>query len=109
MQVNSFTSSIKFYTDDQITGGDFLNNHTSNKNVNFFICQDSSGNKLKAFMNRNYGLGTRKYSDIYNYAFTSGTKAYYSLIYDSKPYSMTTNQQTYWSGYYQFTDKEDIM
>ena len=108
MQVNSFNSSIRFYS-DKITGGEFSSSpSTSNKNLKWIICERADGNKLKAQMDIQ-GLGLKGYSNQYAYAFTSGSKAYYSLVCPDKPLTLYTGEQAYWTGFYQITSMEDLL
>lgn len=106
MQVCQYRQSIRYFA-DKITykdwGADI--NRTSNKNLKFIVCKDTNGRYVKAAMDV-VGLGMKEYSNIYQYAFVYGDKAYYSLA-DSeyKQLSLVQGELAYWRGYYEFMPK----
>ena len=108
MQVNSFNSTIK-YVSDSVEVGDFnINNKTINNNLKYIVCSNSNNEYIKAQLD-NVGLGMKKNSDTSKYAFTSGTKAYYSLISTNNPLTLEEGQRMLWSGYYQFEPFEQLL
>lgn len=110
MQKGVWGSSVYFMEDAaapmvyDITGANSATSSTkANAQPDRWVAK-SSGNTVVAYYDKEIGLGSRAYvSDTEAMLYTTGTKLYGKLIYNTNGVTLTAGDSFYWCGGYTFT------
>lgn len=108
MQINRFSSSVEFVGDALIKETFNGQNKSKDAALSQMVLGDADEHYCIANLN-NAGLGNKEHANINYYAFTSGTKGYYSLVDSGNPLSLKAEENVYWCGFYQFTDTPNVL